>query len=130
MALPPERRWTQDDLVGAWECFAGDGIHGWDRKVIVFARAGDALAVEFWLPMESGKRFSLRERLAGLYPFSRDVCSYVPTDSGFRLTYRAGERTRSLEIETAEDGTFVLSVAGTTAGLTRYRRTTSPTQAG
>jgi hypothetical protein len=130
--MDPERErssFTEDDLIGAWQCFKGDGIHSWDNRVLVFRRDGGRVLVDYWLP----KKRAGKLRLWGSYGGN---C--LPTDFGLRLRLKrlrlrpswlrttVEDRDDVIDILPGEDGTFLLTHPGTTAGGTYFRRTTWP----
>src|SRR5689334_1131341 len=84
--MESERRlsaWSEDRLLGAWECFKGDGVHGWESKVLVFRREGGQVVLEYWLPKDETPDAPLRLR-----GDCRGDCR--PTEFGLRLRLRCG----------------------------------------
>jgi hypothetical protein len=122
-------RFTEADLIGAWECFQGDGIHGRDPRVLVFRREADQLFVDHWLPKDGDPPGELR-----LWATCTGDCA--PTHFGLRLQLKcrrlqrksrasaaASQGEQTLDIQPHEDGTFVLFRPHTSAGGFHFRRT-------
>ena len=127
---------TEEELLGAWECFKGDGIHGWDRRVLVFRRDGGQFAVDYWLPEDV-------DSAGALYLWGTCGRDCVPTEFGLRLRVKCQRldsesiRTKTVEreekiidIHPDEGQTFLLVHPYTTAGGLYFRRTTWPIATG
>jgi hypothetical protein len=51
MKPPSEHRLLDESfLIGAWECYKSDGIHGARDQVMVFRRQAGQLEVDYWSP--------------------------------------------------------------------------------
>jgi len=116
---PQQPNLNADDLLGAWECFEGDGFHGWDDRVLVFYRDGGRMILETWLPTRKGTT------VGELRLFSTNGVNCFA--NGVGLTLLVDEvRRRALDIAPAGNGTFRLTVPQTTAGAKYFRRTSMP----
>src|SRR5262245_60709047 len=115
MACPESNRpeISAADLEGVWQCFQGDGIHGWDSRVLVFRNDGNHLIVESWLPFKNGKP------IRGLHLWGTETCTSSRIPDGIRLTPQKGWE---MDISPELDGTFLLSYPDTTAGGMYFRR--------
>jgi hypothetical protein len=113
---------TIEDLSGAWECFEGDGVHGWHPRRLVFSKKGSRNFVAVWLPLE-GNALTGGMRLYTNLEFD---CSDHP--GGFRLSFN-GKYKREWDINLQSDKYFVLRHLNSTAGATSYRRLSSLTAA-
>jgi len=122
---PEPNTFIQEDLIGAWECFKGDGIHGWDHRVLVFRRSAGQLLVEYWLPEEKHPTGQLR--LWGTY-----IGGVRPTPSGIWLHLEKQTKfqdadSTEMHLAPSEDGSlFVINPYALTAGFKYYRRTRWP----
>jgi hypothetical protein len=121
----PERpHVTADGLIGAWESFKGDGLHGWIYRVLVFSRDGGRLILETWRPTTKGKNLGkLRlDNIVGVNCF--------PNGRGWRLSLEKGPcNLAAYDIWPGDGETFILTIPNTTAGATHFRRTVLPRRA-
>jgi hypothetical protein len=111
--LPPI---TAELLVGTWQCFKGDGIHGWDHRVLIFRKDGDRLIVETWLPFEKGKPID------GLRLYGTRAYRYFQKANALRLSPQDPSQP-DVDISPSEDGTIVHRLPRTTAGWLWFRKT-------
>ncbi|MDB5173578.1 MAG: hypothetical protein JWN51_2351 [Phycisphaerales bacterium] len=118
----PERRppqLTENDLIGAWEAFKGDGVHGLHYRVIVFRRDDAGLFLEYWLPAEGKSK-------GELHLFSIEGVDCVPSAAGLTIVSRGDDHSHTLELCPTGDEIIFLTIPQTTAGATYFRRTAIP----
>lgn len=110
---------TVDQLLGVWESFRGDGIHGLHYVVIEYGRDADGVWEQVWAPPE---RHSQRV-LKSFGPFR--VQSMTPcADNSLVVTVKIDHPASEYRITPADDGTLFMKSLHTTAGGNHYRRAT------
>lgn len=121
MGAGTERPMTEDDLLGAWECFKGDGIHGWAPMVVVFRRKAGRILVEYWRPNRRGTLRRLCTRGGECKPHPEGLELRL-RDAGYWAKWKRRDVEVTIMIVAAEGGTFLLYYPGTTGGGLYFRR--------
>jgi hypothetical protein len=110
---------TADDLIGSWQCYEGDGIHGWDDRLLVFRKDADQMVLEIWVPRKN-KENEPELRLFGPYFVQ---CLSAPDKLILLLEDKFKDE---WNVWPKEGNTFMLTHPRSTAGITFYRRAPMP----
>lgn len=114
----PSFRLTPDGIVGTWEAYKGDGIHGWRRQAYVFRREDGWLVMESWLPNPG-------EGQQPLHQVATERLRVEQTLHGL-LLIEQGSDPWTYELRPVGEASFVRIIPGTSAGLVYFRRTRTP----
>ena len=117
VSIPEEGHITVDDLIGAWESFQGDGLHGWTYHVLVFCRDRDRIVLQTWMPQKKG------DSIGKLSLQATKGTNCMPIGNGLLLRV---EGWMTIELQPVEGGRLRRTMPGTTAGAVYFRRIVLP----